>query len=157
MFFNLRWIQKHLVDADVGHVTLEDDEGHALDDDHVDNHGDDHDHDDDAGGDPFNETSFFTQPCWTCTWKSTSQPQDPVQICRDGTGGKLLRTIILINVKEKWHMWKMLTNYHLGLLNAKLFTQSVGYLGRTELEEVKSIEQVEMFNEFDNGDILRFL
>ena len=102
MCFNLRQIQKHLVDVheahvdqhhvdgdednvdehhvdgDEGHVTLEDDEGLALDDDHDDNHGDDHDHDDDAGGDPFNETSFFTQPCWTCTWKSTSQPQDPV-------------------------------------------------------------------------------
>ena len=48
----------------------------------------------------------------------------------------------------------MLTNYHLGLLNAKLFTQSVGYLGRTELEEVKSIEQVEMFNKFDNYEII---
>ena len=90
MCSKLRQIQKHLVDVNVGHVTLEDDEGLALDDDHDDNHGDDHDHDHDAGGDPFNETSFFTQPCWTCTWKSTSQPQDPVQICRDGTGGKLL-------------------------------------------------------------------
>ena len=57
-------------------------------------------------------------------------------------------------------MWKMLTNYHLGLPNVKLnslFTQSVGYLGRTELEEVKSIEQVEMFNKFDNDDILKIL
>ena len=54
----------------------------------------------------------------------------------------------------------MLTNYHLGLLNVKLnslFTQSVGYLGKTELEEVKSIEQVEMFNKFDNDEIFRIL
>ena len=57
-------------------------------------------------------------------------------------------------------MWKMLTNYHLGLLNVKLnslFTQSVGYMGRNELEEVKSIEQVEMFNKFDNDEIFRIL
>ena len=50
----------------------------ALGDDHDDNHGDDNGDDDDAGGDSFNETSFFTKPCWTCTWEPPSQPQDTV-------------------------------------------------------------------------------
>ena len=54
-------------------------------DDHVEyhdeDHGDDVGDDVDAGGDSFNETSFFAQPCRTRTWKPASQPKDTVQIC----------------------------------------------------------------------------
>ena len=49
-----------------------------------------------------------------------------------------------------------LTNYNSNSCETE-FTQSVGYLGRTELEEVKSIEQVEMFNKFDNYESIYML
>ena len=47
-------------------------DGDDYDEDHGDDVGDDVcddvGDDDDAGGDSFNENSFFAQPCRTCTW-----------------------------------------------------------------------------------------
>ena len=100
MCFNLLWVEDGDGNCDNDTLDSQHNGGPALDDDYGDRNSDDNGN---AGGDPFNKTPFLTQPCRPRTWKSTSQSQDTVHICRNGTGAKLL-TIFYLGL----HLGKLL-------------------------------------------------